>query len=247
MADWRKAYARRRRRSKNRRRCSTRFRAMIDRGQQAVAVDANAKCLAVGARWPPGRTSVHDAARFDVGRPVGPPYAEELRPDISPWSRSRLQKGAANVDFLRGDANSPRSVLAMARAWLGVSIDSASPSTPHDGVSSMACGTGWAFRSCTMRLDAVASPASTSPLAVRMDADAKRAHETFAGIETHAPARCIVATTVRAFRRASSVSAITTASAGSHNAPGHLQQIERNIRGASSRRGLRERRLVSRS
>ncbi len=120
-------------------RSPARFRAMIDRGQQAVAVDANAKCLA-GRRTMAYRAVHLFTAQHEFDRSAdqsGRHDAEDLRPGHQALgAEAASQKGAANVDLLRGDAEQPRDPSLGHGEGLARRIDRQHIAVPrrHDGV-----------------------------------------------------------------------------------------------------------------
>src|SRR3982074_239446 len=84
---------------------------MIDRGQQAVAVGADAKPLA-GGRTMAHRTVHVFTAQHELDRPADQPGrqdAKDLRSRNQAFrSEAATQEGAANMDLLRRDAEQSR-------------------------------------------------------------------------------------------------------------------------------------------
>src|SRR5260221_11722473 len=99
---------------------------MIDRGQHAVAVSADAQRLA-GRRTMAHRPVHLFTAEHELDRPAdqsGRQDAEDLRPgDEALGAEAAPQEGAANMDRLRGDAEEPRDTHLGQGAALAWRID----------------------------------------------------------------------------------------------------------------------------
>ena len=167
---------------------------MIDRGQQAVAVGADAKPLA-GGRAMADRAVHLFAAQHELDRPADQSSrhdAEDLRPgDQALGAEAAAEEGAADMNLLRGDAEQSRDPPLGHGEALARRIDRQRVAVPrrHDGVRLH--GVVVLGGRLVGRIDALRCRRETrldiaAPHFGRIaDADGGR-HEAFAGIETDA-------------------------------------------------------------